>query len=76
MRQRALSRCPRLWFPALCLAVLTGCATHHINQPLLSTSGATNSGYYFHTRVLTNNSDDLMVVLTFSGGGTRAASLS
>jgi NTE family protein len=26
--------------------------------------------------VLTNNSDDLMVVLTFSGGGTRAASLS
>jgi len=59
----------------LALATFCGCAQHRLNQPL-PPAVATNSAYYFHTRVLTNNSDDLMVVLAFSGGGTRAASLS
>jgi NTE family protein len=59
----------------IALTLLCGCAHHQINQPLPA-GGVPQQGYYFHTRQLTNNSDDLMVVLAFSGGGTRAASLS
>jgi NTE family protein len=59
----------------LAFGLFSGCAHHRLNQPLPAT-GATDASYYFHTRVLTNNSDDLMVVLAFSGGGTRAAAFS
>ena len=61
--------------PVLALGLLSGCAHHRLNQPLPA-GGAKDSAYYFHTRKLTNNSDDLILVLAFSGGGTRAAALS
>lgn len=32
-------------------------------------------GYYFHTQQRPNNSDDILFIVAFSGGGTRAASL-
>lgn len=57
------------------MAVLaTGCAHYPINPPLARQS--LTNGYYFHTQIRPNNSDNLLFVLAFSGGGTRAAAFS
>jgi NTE family protein len=56
------------------LVVLGGCAHHPINAPLLTQEP--NSGYRFNTLAQANNSDSLLIILAFSGGGTRAAALS
>jgi NTE family protein len=55
------------------LAGLSGCAHYPLNQPKEADS---NEGYYYRNQVRTNNSDELLVLLAFSGGGTRAASFS
>jgi NTE family protein len=57
------------------LITLTGCATHKTNNPQPA-NRTEQDGYYFHTHNKTNNSDKLLVVLAFSGGGTRAAAFS
>lgn len=57
------------------VAILSGCASPPRGaQPLDAIDPA--AGYRFVTTPAGNNSNSLMVVATFSGGGTRAAALS
>jgi NTE family protein len=55
--------------------LLVGCASRPVNPPITQTDPST--GYRFETRqaVSTNRKDNL-VILEFSGGGTRAAAFS
>ncbi len=53
---------------------LAGCATRPINPPI--TQVDPNSGYTFQTRQKHFKSQDTLVILAFSGGGTRAAAFS
>jgi len=53
---------------------LVGCAHAPINAPLARYQP--NAGYRFDQLAPGDNTDSLFVVLTFSGGGTRAAALS
>jgi len=61
---------------SLVLAVLLGgCATRPVNPPIAQTDPGT--GYRLETRQATStNSKDNLVILAFSGGGTRAAAFS
>ena len=61
---------------AVSLAVLwfAGCASHHKNAEIENFQK--DAGYRFANAPADGNSDSLFVVLTFSGGGTRAAALS
>ncbi len=64
------------WFVGLaCAAALGGCATIHnepVNRPLAdSIAAAPNPG-----QAVPNYDDDLLIALSFSGGGTRAAAFS
>ncbi|MDT7041379.1 patatin-like phospholipase family protein [Candidatus Nitronereus thalassa] len=58
---------------ALCFAS-SGCATFPENTPLSKYDP--QAGYRFGNLSAPSNSDKLFVILTFSGGGTRAAALS
>ncbi len=51
----------------------TGCAHYPPNPPLARHDP--DSGYRFKNLASPDNSDSLLVVVTFSGGGTRAAAL-
>jgi NTE family protein len=63
-----------LLFVAL-LLLLGGCATRPINPPISQTDPST--GYRFETRqAKANEGKDSLVILAFSGGGTRAAAFS
>ena len=69
----------RLQVPSLLvlasLLLLGGCATRPVNPPITQTDPTT--GYRFETRqAVSTNSKDNLVVLAFSGGGTRAAAFS
>lgn len=55
------------------LLVLGGCATRQVNPPIAQADP--NAGYRFETR-LTSSDKKNLVVLAFSGGGTRAAAFS
>lgn len=55
----------------LLVATVTGCAHRRVNPPLNSANPA--SGYYFNPGSRTNQSDEIIFALAFSGGGTRAA---
>jgi hypothetical protein len=57
-----------------CALIVSGCAHYQINAPLTAAKPA--AGYRFENAVALTNSDDLMLLLAFSGGGTRAAALS
>ncbi|ERS91513.1 patatin-like phospholipase family protein, partial [Halomonas sp. PBN3] len=58
----------------LCLAVLlAGCAHYPVNAPLEHHDPTT--GYRLETLPSADNSGSLLVALSFSGGGTRAAAL-
>jgi len=61
---------------ALCLAVFLtgGCAHYPVNAPLEQYSPDT--GYRAKNTGIPGNSDELLLLLTFSGGGTRAAAFS
>ena len=60
---------------ALLLAcVVPGCAHHCVNAPLKTQDP--QAGYRSETTPHAGNSDELFVILAFSGGGTRAAALS
>jgi NTE family protein len=53
------------------VAVLAGCATRPINNPL--TQVERKVGYRYETRPQVLDDSDTLVILAFSGGGTRAA---
>lgn len=58
----------------LALALLAGgCAHHSANAPLQTTDA--RGGYRFQNATAQTNADDLLLLLAFSGGGTRAAAL-
>lgn len=65
-----LSRCCTL---VGVLAMVAGCAHYPPNVPKKADS---KEGYYGYNQVRTNNSDEILLCLAFSGGGTRAASFS
>ena len=54
--------------------MLGGCATRPINPPI--TQANLETGYTFQTRQKHFKSQENLVVLAFSGGGTRAAAFS
>ncbi len=56
------------------LVGLAGCASRPVNPPI--TQVDPNGGYTFQTRQKHFKSQDTLVVLAFSGGGTRAAAFS
>ena len=67
------TRCISLSMFALVL-LLGGCATRPINPPI--TQANLETGYTFQTRQKHFKSQENLVVLAFSGGGTRAAAFS
>lgn len=54
--------------------LLTACGSFPVNPPL--TKHDPSSGYRFEKLDAGSNTDDLFVILVFSGGGTRAAAFS
>ena len=62
----------RLSIALMALFTLAGCATRPINPPIAHADP--NTGYRYSTREF--NDKDTLVVLAFSGGGTRAAAFS
>lgn len=59
----------------LALAMLvSGCAHYIVNAPL--NAGGSHVAYRYENVAPQTNSDDLLLMLAFSGGGTRAAALS
>jgi NTE family protein len=65
----------KLWPAVLCFSLLLGaCASYQVN-PKLDHYGP-QAGYRFDNLGAPGNPDELFVILTFSGGGTRAAALS
>jgi NTE family protein len=73
-RNRRLNR--TLWLSAflLWIAVTAGCAHYPVNAPLKQVDPA--SGYRGRYMGTAGSSENLLLYLTFSGGGTRAAALS
>lgn len=68
-----------LAFMAGCLAValaLGGCATTEVDTPLLMQADPRGGYRFVNMNRHPDNSSSLFVVVTFSGGGTRAAALS
>jgi len=64
---------PAAWIVLLCL-LMAGCASRPVNPPLPRADE--NAGYRFETRRPTLGEPENLVVLAFSGGGTRAAAFS
>jgi NTE family protein len=54
--------------------LLAGCATRPINPPI--TQVDTQHGYRYYLRDAARRNDESLVILAFSGGGTRAAAFS
>ena len=54
--------------------LLAGCASRPVNPPLAQVDK--KAGYRYETRPPRDNAGDALVVLAFSGGGTRAAAFS
>ena len=52
--------------------LMTGCAHYPLNQPVKTIDPA--GGYRMRNISVPGNSDSILMILTFSGGGTRAAS--
>jgi len=57
-----------------CVLLLASCASFTPGNPPLAKYAA-DAGYRFERLEQGNNSDELFVIVTFSGGGTRAAAL-
>jgi NTE family protein len=65
-----------LFYGMLVLSFFTGCASLHKNPPLESKQAENSAGYSFNNFLAQGNEiGDNMVVVTFSGGGTRAGAL-
>ena len=56
------------------ILLLAGCATRPVNPPI--TAAPPDAGYRLGTRPQIIRTPDSLVILTFSGGGTRAAAFS
>jgi NTE family protein len=56
------------------LLFLAGCASRPVNPPIAEVDR--NSGYRFATRQIHDSDKENLVILAFSGGGTRAAAFS
>ncbi len=56
------------------LLALAGCATRPVNPPIAHVDP--NAGYRFGNQVATAEKRENLVILAFSGGGTRAAAFS
>jgi NTE family protein len=56
------------------LLLLAGCASRPVNPPVAEVNR--DSGYRFATRQLYDDDKENLVILAFSGGGTRAAAFS
>jgi NTE family protein len=65
---------PATWWVLFTLLLLGGCATRPINAPIAEFSP--NRGYQILARQNDFKDPDNLVVLAFSGGGTRAAAFS
>src|SRR5512147_1299637 len=64
-----------IWLSLLALLlVLGGCATRPVNPPIRE--AGVGQGYTFQTRQKYFKNQDNLVILAFSGGGTRAAAFS
>jgi NTE family protein len=73
-RRQTVTRLARL-APALFAALLfAGCASRPVNPPIAQVDP--RSGYRFETRLASAEEKPNLVVLAFSGGGTRAAAFS
>jgi NTE family protein len=59
---------------ATVLLAIAGCATRPVNPPLAKADQA--AGYRFETRPAAIRDRDNLIILAFSGGGTRAAAFS
>jgi NTE family protein len=64
----------RLLFASAALMLFAGCATRPINPPI--THIDTSTGYRFEAHQSRAKNTDNLVILAFSGGGTRAAAFS
>lgn len=70
-----ISRIQKLGMTIIMLSIATGCTTTpNYNEPLAKYDPS--YGYRFENLKTGENSDSLFVILTFSGGGTRASALS
>ncbi len=58
----------------LAALLISGCAHYPVNVPLPTREAA--SGYRFQPGEPQSSSDDLLLMLAYSGGGTRAAAFS
>jgi NTE family protein len=63
-----------LWFAAGLLLLTGGCATRPVNPPIAQADP--KAGYRFETHQAQIENKDSLVILAFSGGGTRAAAFS
>ena len=71
-----MSRNSRLLAGLLAIAVLAGCATRPINEPIARFDPQAGYRPYLLMPKRVNNDPHTFFVLAFSGGGTRAAALS
>jgi NTE family protein len=70
----AIEWCLRAWLLMAVLLLLGGCATRPVNPPI--TQADPRTGYRFETRQADAKDRENLVILAFSGGGTRAAAFS
>lgn len=64
----------RCWWAVACVLLASGCATRPVNPPLAVADAS--AGYRFETRQAQTRDKENLVILAFSGGGTRAAAFS
>lgn len=64
----------QIWLVLALLLLVGGCASRPINPPI--THADPNTGYRFVTRPQYSTDKESLVILAFSGGGTRAAAFS
>jgi NTE family protein len=60
----------------LVLFLLNGCANYGTPKNIDIPDPRVADTYSLHNWILTHNDEDIRLILTFSGGGTRAAALS
>ncbi|HXX83294.1 MAG TPA: patatin-like phospholipase family protein [Casimicrobiaceae bacterium] len=67
---------PTLLLSLAMLLLLAGCATRPVNPPITQADPTTGYRYTTREQHFANKNSDNLVILAFSGGGTRAAAFS